>query len=147
MKKLATGISAVLALCAPVFAQDEQAIDQTKHNVEDPAICERIESDGVNALDEDFLSMSFADGIQSFEFHCNFFDVKTRENSSALLVEAFCEYPGEQYPDLLAITPYGEDRIQVVSMSERLMGDVVEDGMPGQRIFHRCENVSELPRE
>ena len=109
-------------------------------------MCERLEQDGVEAMNEDSLSFSFADGMQSFEFHCNVFDVKTKSNSSAILVEAFCEYPGEQYPDLLAITSYGESTIQVVSLYEKALNQGADQGMPGQTIFHRCDNLSELPR-
>jgi hypothetical protein len=73
---LTTAFLAVLAGTA--LAQEDMVIDQTKLYVTDPAACEAVEKQGVDAFMElNFLSLTFEGGIQSMEFHCNFYDVKS----------------------------------------------------------------------
>lgn len=135
----------------PVLAQEDLTIDRTKLYVSDPAACRALEKQGVDAwLDMDFLSLSFASGIQSMEFHCNFYEVKDRPNTPLLFVDAVCEMPGALYPDILAIAPNGEDSIIVVSGSETTLALASSDAPPsdnpiGTTLYHRCDNLSEIP--
>ena len=143
---------AFVVLATPVVAQEDMVIDQTKVYVSDPSACAALEKDGVDAwMDKDFLSLTFEDGIQSMEFHCNFYDVKSRPNSPLLRVDTICEMPGELYPDMLAIAPYDDKTIQVVSAYDAMM---VTTGVyeppgpttnPGVTLYTRCDNLSEIP--
>jgi hypothetical protein len=147
----ALGTVALWALAASVGAQ-ELSVDQTKLYVTDPAACQMLADKGVDAFGElDFLSMSFADGIQGMEFNCNFFDVKSKKGNRFLFVNAVCEAPGEVYPDTISISPYDETSIQIVSTYDSMLAmsssSSGEDGGPtGATIYHRCDNLSELPR-
>ena len=149
MIRLALGLS-MLAL--PALAQEDLKIDQTKIYVSEPSGCETLEKQGLDALtDGELLTLSFSNGIQSMEFQCNFYDVKSRPNTPLLFVDAVCELPGEVYPDILAIAPMGEDTIQVVSSNDGMM---VNTGVyeppgpttnPGVTLYTRCDNLSEIP--
>ncbi|HEY0032806.1 MAG TPA: hypothetical protein VGB81_06035 [Devosia sp.] len=148
MMRIALALS-MLAL--PALAQEDLKIDQTKIYVSEPSGCEALEKQGLDALMEgNFLTLSFAGGIQSAEFQCNFYDVKSRPNTPLLFVDAVCELPGEVYPDILAIAPMGEDTIQVVSSNDAMM---VNTGVyeppgpttnPGVTLYTRCDNLSEI---
>lgn len=151
---MARMISALLLVAASLtgaMAQEDMAIDQTKLYVSDPAACEAVEKQGVDAwVDMDFLSLSFVGGIQSMEFHCNFYDIKSRPNTPLLFVDAVCELPGELYPDILAIAPNGEDSIRVVSGADTTLGLASSDAPPsdypvGTTVYHRCDSLSEIP--
>ena len=118
----------------------------------DPAACQALEDKGLDAwMEHDFLSLTFDDGIQSMEFHCNFFDVKEREGSTHLFIDAICEMPGAVYPDTLAVTPYSETQIQVVSAFDATMAATGQYEMssevatPGATLYTRCDNLSEIP--
>jgi hypothetical protein len=147
-------ISAALLLIAGVAtAQEDMTIDQTKLYVTDPKACQAVEKQGVDAfMDMDFLSLTFPDGIQSMEFHCNFYDIRSRPNTPVLLVQAVCEIPGDLYPDMLAIAPYDASAIRVSSSNDAMMG-MIGDMEPapdspypaGTTIYHRCDNLSEIP--
>ena len=157
------GLSLVLAVLAgPALAQTDP-VPQDKLYVTDPAACKALETKGVAAFEDmDFLAMSLTDGIQGMEFHCNFFDVKTKPGNSFTVVTAMCEMPGDSYPDLLAISPYNDDTIKVSSMSDTMFAqmsanesdaDLPADASgtdaiplpPGSTLYHRCDNLSELP--
>lgn len=140
-----------LLLAAPAMAQEDLRIDQSKIYVSDPAACGLLEQKGIDAfMDSDFLALGFPRGIQSMEFQCNFFDIKSREGSSYLFVNAVCELPGELYPDMLAIAPYSETEIQVVSSADAALAATgLEDtarevAAPGATIYTRCDNLSEI---
>lgn len=142
---------ALLALTLPVMAQEDLVIDQSKVYVSDAEACGLIEEKGIDAfMDLDFLALGFPAGIQSMEFQCAFFDVKSREGSSHLFVDAICELPGEVYPDTLAIVPYSETQIQVVSTYDAAMvtagifEPLSEVAAPGGRLYTRCDNLSEI---
>lgn len=155
MKQLAAPLLILLTL--PVAAQEDLRIDQDRLYVSDPAACQALEKKGVDAwMDMDFLSLTFDRGIQSMEFHCNFFDVQEREGSTHLFIDAICELPGEIYPDILAVTPYSETQIQVVSQADIMLslsgameGAVPDEAdtylIPGATIYTRCDNLSEIP--
>lgn len=149
-------LAAILVLTAgAATAQEDLVIDQTRLYVTDPAACEALEEKGVDAwMDMDFLSLSFERGIQSMEFHCNFYDVTGRKGGNHLFIDAICELPGEIYPDIMAVTPYGENTIQVVSSAETMlaMTGVMAGAEPepsetpaGVTIYTRCDNLSEIP--
>lgn len=147
-------IAAGLALLAcPASAQEDMVIDQSKLYVTDPAACQAVEKQGVDAwMDMDFLSLSFEDGIQGMEFHCNFYDIKSRPYTPVLFVDAVCELPGELYADTIAIAPDGADTIRLVSSADTTLGLVggiepdPEGFYPaGTTIYHRCDNLSEIP--
>ena len=141
----------------PVAAQEDLRIDQERLYVSDAAACQALERKGVDAwMDMDFLSLTFDRGIQSMEFHCNFFDVTSREGSTHLFIDAICELPGEIYPDILAVTPYSETQIQVVSQADIMLslsgameGAVPDEAdtylIPGATLYTRCDNLSEIP--
>lgn len=141
------------ASAGAALAQEDLVIDQTKLYVTDPAACQAVEKQGVDAfLDMSFLSLTFEGGIQSMEFHCNFYDVKSRPHTPVLLVEAVCEIPGDLYPDLLAIAPHDDGAIRVSSNSDTMLalsGDIEADPdspyPAGTTIYHRCDNLSEIP--
>ena len=155
MKRLA--ILALALVASPVMAQEDLRIDRDRLYVSDPAACQALEKKGVDAwMDMDFLSLTFDRGIQSMEFHCNFFDVTEREGSTHLFVDAICELPGEIYPDILAVTPYSETEIQVVSQGDIMLSlsgamegaDSAEADAyltPGATLYTRCDNLSEIP--
>ncbi|KKB78084.1 hypothetical protein VW35_13345 [Devosia soli] len=142
---------AALVFAAPAMAQEDLRIDQSKIYVSDPKACDMLEKKGIDAfMDLDFVALGFPKGIQSMEFQCNFFDIKSREGSSHLFVDAVCELPGEIYPDTLAIAPYSETQIQVVSSSDAAMAaaglfePASEVAAPGATIYTRCDNLSEI---
>jgi hypothetical protein len=154
MNRLATAAAIVLSmLTGPALAQEDMVIDQTKLYVSDPAACQALEKQGVDAwMDMDFLSLSFTSGIQSMEFHCNFYDIKSRPNTPLLFVDAVCELPGELYADTMAIAPNDEDTIRLVSSADStlaLLGGIEPDPESpypaGTTIYHRCDNLSEIP--
>lgn len=143
---------ALALLATPAMAQEDMVIDQTKVYVSEPSACEALEKQGLDAwMEKDFLSLTFTGGIQSMEFHCNFYDIKSQPNTPLLFVDAVCELPGEVYPDILAIAPYSENTIQVVSSNDAMM---VATGIyeppgpttnPGVTMYTRCDNLSEIP--
>ena len=149
--RLVLATTLVLAGTSLVLAQEDLAIDQSKLYVTDPAACEAVEKQGVDAfMDMDFLGLTFEDGIQGMEFHCNFYDIKSRPNTPLLFVDAVCEMPGDLYPDIMAIAPNGEDSIRVVSSSDTILALANSDAPPsdypaGTTIYHRCDNLSEIP--
>jgi hypothetical protein len=150
VKRLA--ILALALVATPALAQEDLRIDRDRLYVSDPAACQALEKKGVDAwMDMDFLSLTFDRGIQSMEFHCNFFDVKEREGSTHLFIDAICELPGEIYPDMLAVTPYSETEIQVVSAFDATMAATGQYEMssevatPGATLYTRCDNLSEIP--
>jgi hypothetical protein len=151
MLLLATFGPAMAGSVLPLAAQDNLPIDQTKLYVTEPSACQALEKQDVDAwLEQDFLALSFASGIQSMEFHCNFYDVKARPNSPLLFVDAVCELPGALYPDMLAIAPNGPDSILVVSGSETTLALASSDAPPsdnpvGTTLYYRCDNLSEIP--
>jgi hypothetical protein len=152
---MARVISALLLLglsLTGAAAQEDMVIDQTKLYVTDPKACQAIEKQGVDAFMEmDFLSLTFEGGIQSMEFHCNFYDIKSRPNTPVLFVDAVCELPGELYADTIAIAPYDDKSIQLVSSADTTLGlfggteGGAEDVSTGTTIYHRCDNLSEIP--
>ena len=143
----------LMLTASAVLAQEDLVIDQSKLYVTDPAACQAVEKQGVDAfMDLDFLSLTFEDGIQGMEFHCNFFDVKSRPYTPVLFVDAVCELPGELYADTIAIAPDGEDTIRLVSSADTALGLVGQiepdpEGFypAGTTIYHRCDNLSEIP--
>jgi hypothetical protein len=151
--KRALMVSGLALLAGPALAQEDMVIDQSKIYVSDPAACQALEKQGVDAwMDMDFLSLSFADGIQSMEFHCNFYDIKSRPNTPVLFVDAVCELPGELYADTMAIAPHDDKSIRLSSSADStlaLLGQVeAEADSPypaGTTIYHRCDNLSEIP--
>ena len=144
---------ALALLAAPAMAQEDMVIDQTKLYVTDPAACQAVEKQGVDAFMEmDFLSLTFAGGIQGMEFHCNFYDIKSRPNTPVLFVDAVCELPGELYADTIAIAPHDAESIRLVSSADStlaLLGGIEADPdspyPAGTTIYHRCDNLSEIP--
>lgn len=144
--------ASLLAAAVSLAGAQELTIDQNKLYVSDPAACEPLEQKGLDAfMDMDFLTLSFEKGIQSIEFHCSFFDVKSRPYNSHLFVSAVCEAPGEVYPDTLSVSAFDEKTIQVVSSYDSMMAfsgafepsDPTSD--PGVTLYHRCDNLSEIP--
>lgn len=131
-------------------AQEDLRIDQSKIYVSDPAGCDALKKKGFDGfVDLDFLALDFDQGIQSLEFLCDFFDVKSREGTTHLFVDAVCQRPGEIYPDILAIAPYAENRIQVVSaydaaLTSGLSDPASEVAAPGATLYTRCDNLSEI---
>ncbi|WP_338723762.1 hypothetical protein [Devosia sp. XK-2] len=142
----------LLALTVSSAAQEDLRIARDKLYVSESEACQALEDKGVDAwMDHDFLSLDFDDGIQSMEFRCSFFDVKTREGSTHLFIDAVCELPGEIYPDTFAVAPYNETQIQVVSAFDATMAANGQYEMgsevatPGATLYTRCDNLSEIP--
>ena len=147
---IATGLA---LLSGAALAQEDMVIDQTKLYVTDPKACQAVEKQGVDAfMDMDFMSLTFPGGIQSMEFHCDFYDIKTRPHTPLLFIDAVCELPGEVYADTIAIAPYDDTSIQLASSADStlaLFGQVAppanSDYPSGTTIYHRCDNLSEIP--
>lgn len=158
--RTALAVLAFGAMVLPTLAQ-EPAIDRSKIYVSEPSACAALEKSGVDAfMEESFLALSFNDGIQSMEFHCAFYDIKAKANSSQLFVDAICELPGQIYPDTLAISPWDDKTIQVVSSydltsagfttmagDEPIAKQTDQGQSPGATLFTRCDTISELPRD
>lgn len=153
--KALSGALALALLCAMAgsAAAQERGIDQTKLYVTDPAACQKLEQKGAPETfgEMDLLALSFKDGIQGMEFNCGFFDVKAKKGNDFLFVDAVCEAPGEVYPDTMSISRYDDTSIQVVSTYDTTLamssGSSGQDGAStGTTIYHRCDNLSELPR-
>lgn len=142
-------ILACLGLSSATVAQEYRAIDQSKLYVSQPEACEAIERKGAEAwMESDFISLSFVGGMQGTEFQCHFVDVKTLPKRGFIFVSSICELPGEIYPDTLAITPYDDTTIQVVSSYDTAMvaAGKFAPGTQGAEgtLFHRCDNLSEI---
>ncbi|SFZ81980.1 hypothetical protein SAMN02983003_0813 [Devosia enhydra] len=146
-------ILAMLLLATPAVAQEDLRIDTSRLHVTDPAACVALEDKGVDAwLDIDFRALTFARGIQSMEFDCRFFDVKSSEGSTHLFIDAVCSTPGEVYPDTFAAIPVSETEIQVVSGRDAslALAGLIEpqdpEALPGATTYTRCDTLSEIPR-
>lgn len=135
----------------PVSGQEDMVIDQSKLYVSDPRGCDALVEHGMDAfLELDFLTLNFQNGIQATDFQCNFYDVKSRPNTPRLFASAVCTFPGELYPDIFAIAPNGPDSILVVSGAETTLGLAKSNEPPsdfpvGTTLYHRCDNLSEIP--
>ncbi|WP_127753171.1 hypothetical protein [Devosia sp. 1566] len=145
--------SVVILAAGTTQAQEIASVDRTKVYVSDPAGCDALEKDGLDAISIlGFQVMTFDDGIQTLESSCHFFDIKAKPGNAHLFVSAVCENPGAIYPDTLALTPLTSDTVQVVSSHEAAMSAAAtnetssEGASPGATLFHRCANLSELPR-
>lgn len=139
-------------VATPALAQPEFTIDQSKVYVTTPATCEALEKDGADALSDANISvLTFAGGIQALDYRCAFFDVKSLPTNRSFFVSAICEGLDEIYPDTFAITPYDDKTIQVVSSYDAMMqvSGTYEPtspiGNPGAILYHRCDNLSEIP--
>jgi hypothetical protein len=110
--------------------------------------CQWLEQEGAQAhFEHDFLSLTLAEGINANEFHCDFLDTKATGDGSALVITAFCEYPGEPYPDLIALREFDEQSISVSSMHDHAEDLVYgREGWQGTDLYYRCENLKVLPR-
>ena len=94
------------------------------------------------------MTLSFVDGIEAYEFHCEFFDVKASKTSPFVLVQAVCEEPGLRFPDLLSITPFDDTTIEVVSLHDSLAFEPSDENPnPGVAYYTRCDNLGERPRQ
>lgn len=140
-------------LATSVSAQEDLRIDMSRLHVTDPAACAVLEDRGVDAwLELDFRVLTFDRGIQSMEFDCRFFDVKSSDGGTHLFVDAVCSTPGEFYPDILALAPVSDTQIQVVSNRDAnlaltgLIEPQSAEGPPGATLYTRCDNLSEIPR-
>ncbi|MGB3335757.1 MAG: hypothetical protein WBA73_01115 [Devosia sp.] len=152
MVRMINGLAIMLLACGAATAQEDIVIDQGKVYVTEPKACQALEKQGADAfMNLEFLSLSFPGGIQSMEFHCDFYDIKTRPNTPVLFVDAVCELPGELYADTIAVAPYDDTSIQLVSSADsalELFGDTeaeAENYSAGTTIYHRCDNLSEIP--
>ncbi|WP_323014972.1 hypothetical protein [Devosia sp.] len=150
MKAVFVGLA--MSLAAGSAVGQEFLIDQSRLYASSPELCLGLEADGLAAFEDPMASvLSFTDGIQAMEFHCNFFDLKSRGGSNFLFADAICEHPGEVYPDSFSITPYDETTIQVVSahMNALVMAGVFDsgegEGVSAATLYHRCDNLSEIP--
>lgn len=150
MKAIILGLG--MGLLAGSAAGQEFLIDQSRLYASSPQLCVNLEADGLAAFEDPMASvLSFTDGIQAMEFHCNFFDLKGRAGSNFLFADAICEHPGEVYPDSFSITPYDETSIQVVSahLNALVMAGVFDsdegEGVSAATLYHRCDNLSEIP--
>ena len=151
--RLALVTTLLLAGASLALGQEDMVIDQTRLYVTDKAACQAVEERGVDAfMDMDFLSLTFEGGIQGMEFHCNFYDIKSRPYTPVLFVDAVCELPGDLYADTIAIAPDGEDTIRLVSSADITLGltgatdpDPESPYPAGTTIYHRCDNLSEIP--
>lgn len=126
-------IVAALLVLMPigVLAQDWTPIDQTKtYGTE--ADCGFGDGGG--------LTLSFPRGIEGYEYHCDFFDVKQSKDSPFLFVDAVCEAPDIRNPDILSISPYTENEIEVVSLNDSASLEATDENPnPGVTIYTACK--------
>jgi hypothetical protein len=131
-------LALLLLSATPALAQFD-TVDQTKTYVSNPDACAGAAEGDFEAIG-DAMVLRFPDGIEAYEFHCDFFEVKSVGEHSMLLVEAICEVPGARNPDLLSISPYSEGEIEVVSLYDSSMIESSEDNPnPGTTIYHACD--------
>ncbi|MCB9993965.1 MAG: hypothetical protein H6873_09950 [Hyphomicrobiaceae bacterium] len=116
--------------------------------VSDPQGCGWLKKEGAQALFEhDFLTLTLKDGINANEFGCEFLDSKPAAGGDALVITAFCEYPGEPFPDLISLRTFDESSITLTSVW-KLAEDAAYgvDGNWGSQIYTRCNDLEELPQ-
>lgn len=114
--------------------------------VSDPAQCKAVAENGAQAVfDGDFTILTLADGVLGNEFTCHFADIKPAADGQILVITAMCEEPGLQYPDLLSLSVYDDERVQLNSLYLASAAGGVGDTLPGQTLYSRCDNLSELP--
>lgn len=131
--RLAVAACLFFASTSAALATDATGIDKTKLYVSDPADCDGSVEDGN-------LTLRFDRGIEAYEYHCDFFEVKEAPGSSFLLIEAVCEEPGLRNPDLFSVSPWTDNQIEVVSLYESMMFEPSEDNPdPGVTIYTRCD--------
>ena len=134
MKRLLS--AAVVLMCTPALAGPFEGVYVT-----DLQGCKWFEEDGAIALfDHDFMALTIKDGIYANEYHCDFLDRKTTHDNAAMVITAFCEYPGEPYPDLFSLREFDEHSITVTSLH-----DAAQNPQGGSQIYKKCNNLKELP--
>jgi hypothetical protein len=117
--------------------------------VTDPEACDWFEQEGQIALfNHDFLALTLEDGIVANEFGCEFLDSQPTKDGRAIVFTAFCEYPGDPFPDLISLSEFQENSINVSSLHR--VTEQVSMGAENPRgidIYTRCDNLKELPRD
>lgn len=146
-------LAAVLLGIAPASAFEWGPIDRSHVYVSEPGACSGLE--GGFAIDWEgpyFTALSFADaGIYGLDLGCDFYEVREREGSEYLLVDAICHGLGDSYADQLVIGPFDEDVIHVVSSFERTREMIAAGPDPdahygaGVTFYHACRGIAELP--
>ncbi len=149
--RIALAVSLVAGLAGAAVAQ-ESTLDKSRLYVTDPAACQALEEKGTDAwTDLDFVTFSYQGGLQSRTLSCTVFDVKERPDSDSAFVSTICELPGDVYPDTLAVTPLGENTLQVVSAHDEAMiaagrYQPTNQGTSASSIvFYGCDTLSEIP--
>lgn len=136
-------LSFCLMLSGPALADTFDGVFASQ-----PEGCVWLQKEGAQALFEhDFLAMTLADGIQANEFFCDFLDTKSTKDGSALVITAFCMYPGEPFPDLISLSQFDDNSILAVSL-HRMQEDAAlgVEGIWGSQTYTRCTDLKELPR-
>jgi hypothetical protein len=130
------GLLATVVAFAPLAAlAQDVSIDQTKVYT---TVREHCSATGQES--EEAQTLRFDQGIEAYEYHCDFFEVKQAEGSPFLLVEAVCEVPGARNPDLLSISPYQDDSIEVTSLYDSTYFEPTDENPnPGVTIYYRCD--------
>lgn len=128
----------LLVLSSPALAEDPDPsaaiIDGVYLN--DPALCDRAKSEGVEAVAADGNVVLHPGKLESVEYHCEFVDVKT-VGDNALVVTAYCEEPGYAFPDLMTIIRREEGKLEITSVRD-------QPEMPGGNsgTWVKCDGVS-----
>lgn len=139
------GLSCAAAICLfslPVLA--EATFDGVF--ISDVAGCQELEKKGLAAVfARDIQVLTLEEGVQAFEYHCDFLDAKGSKAGDIMVVTAFCEYPGAPFPDLLSLLERGENSISVTSLHDKFENAASARSYEPS-VYHRCENLKELPR-
>lgn len=136
---------APLILLLTVGTAVAQEVDTKAIYASSEDACKRL-AKGASAFENfDFTVLTFDQGIQGDEFHCDFMDVKSQPDGPFSLAEAVCEIPGMRYPDLISIAPYSEGSIEVVSLYDSTTQEATDENPnPGFSTYYKC-SIDTLP--
>lgn len=80
-------------------------------------LCAEAKADSLQTVIEAGNTILTARGIESIEYNCEFVNVTRAKRSPAWLVDAVCQEPGYQFPDVLTITEMSPTQLELVSVT------------------------------
>ena len=134
-------IAGAVLFCFPAIAEDGPNFDGLFSD--SLAGCDALETDN-KVVDPEFVAFNPYEGLWTLEFHCDFLDVQSQPDGWNVAT-AFCEYPGEQYADLITFSSINSDgSVQLVSTVGYLSASD-DDGEPHfpSGTYLLCENLNE----
>lgn len=149
--RFAASALAVLALASAAQAQFVE-LDRDALYVSEREACHALETQGqagaFSAID--FTAFSFSRGLEAPGFQCGIVQIHERPDAPMYYASVLCDTPVLIYPDQLAIYPVSDTAIEIYSTYEATMVHSGVYGWDSSRpvgvtLYHRCENLSELP--